>query len=180
MKEETGGLQRREFFRLSDVFPVTFKKCPPGWRMHVRSRCLFGLSIPSLDEAKWKDKLEMDIWRVLVDLDRKLNFILEKILVEKEGIDEHAARSVTLSEAGLGVILDTAFEVGDLLEIKMLLPSSPTVGILTYGEVKWVREQKDHSYETGVSFLGDDATVTDAVRRYILRRQRERNAWDEA
>jgi hypothetical protein len=104
-----------------------------------------------------------------------LNFILEKMIVERESIDERATRRVTLSESGVGAALEIPFEVGDIAEIRMLLPSSPPVGILTYGEVKWVKKVEDHRYDTGFFFLGDDLAVCNALRRYILMRQREKS-----
>jgi c-di-GMP-binding flagellar brake protein YcgR len=62
---------------------------------------------------------------------------------------------------------------GDKLEIKMLLPTGPPIGIITYGNVVRANEIGNDQYEVSLHFSDMDEEVREEIIRYAINRQRE-------
>ena len=66
----------------------------------------------------------------------------------------------------------TKYEVGDLIEVKLLLSRLPLIGLIVYGRVSRVSKIGQEEYEIGVVFLDIEDDVKEMLWRYILDRQR--------
>jgi c-di-GMP-binding flagellar brake protein YcgR len=64
-------------------------------------------------------------------------------------------------------------EVGDKLEIKMLLPTYPPIGILAFGRVVRSEKADNNEYELALHFDDMDEDIRDEIIQYTLKRQRE-------
>ncbi len=100
---------------------------------------------------------------------------MERLHLESEKFAAVEHRRVNLSESGMLFTIDERVEAGDIIEIKMILPEYPPVGILTYGKVVRVNNRGDNTYDIAVHFLDtdSDSKVKDGIVKYLLRRQRE-------
>lgn len=69
-----------------------------------------------------------------------------------------------ISENGLGFVLDSKYEAGDVIEIAIQFHDKRNgFAAAICGEVKWVRLVTDGMYETGVQFIN----ITDDLKKRI-------------
>lgn len=163
---------RREFFRIDDVFPVDCRKVKDaGAAKRPRLVAGFGTETGTLELPE--DAIHPKLWNMLVDINTKLGMILERLDLQKEGFAQIENRRVNLSATGLKVITPEKAEVGDSLEIKMLLPTYPPVGILAFGRVVRVDKADNDEYELALHFDEMDEDIRDEIIQYTLQRQRE-------
>jgi hypothetical protein len=164
--------ETREYFRVDDVFPVIARKVP-GTDTYRKSTifCGYGIEIPDMEVPD--DTIHPQLWKVLIDVNTKLGLILEMMRVEREGMKEAESKQVNISASGIRFIIQEKIAVDDVLEIRMLLPANPPVGILTHGKVVKMQETGNGEYDVGLSFVDIDEEVRDAIIQYTLKRQRE-------
>lgn len=163
---------KRGYFRVDDRFPVIHKKAQAG-ETHLESRIYAGHGLELADIETTDDTVNPRLWRMLVDINAKLGLILERLNIEGEGLAKAERIAVNISASGIRFAVDHAVEMGDLIEVKMLLPTNPAVGIVAYGKV--VRIERPEAAGTVVSlhFIGLTEEVRDVIIQYTLKRQRD-------
>lgn len=163
---------RREYFRVDDVFPVDCKKVKNA-DAAKRPKLVAGFSSETGTLELPEDAVHPRLWNMLVDINTKLGMILERLDLQKEGFAQIENRRVNLSATGLKVITPEKAEVGDNLEIKMLLPTYPPIGILAFGRVVRAVKADNDEYELALHFDDMDEDIRDEIIQYTLKRQRE-------
>ena len=163
---------RREYFRVHDVFPVIVRKISHDV-VPVRSQAFPALSNIEFDEDFTDESIHPKLWELLLHINCKLSLILEKLSIESDGLTEEKNMPVTLSEVSLDFRTSEKYELQDKVEIKMLLPSVPPARLLVYGEVVRVDEPIQGTYKVVTRFVATDQTVRSFLSKYILKRQRE-------
>jgi hypothetical protein len=163
---------KRGFFRVDDVFPVLYRivdeKNP--W---TESRVFSGFGQTPDEVETPDDTVSPRLWKMLVDINAKLGMILERLNLESEGLTRAESIPVNISASGLRFFLDHAVDIGKLVELKMLLPVHPPVGVLALGTVVRVEEPVNGRYETSLRFVDLVDEVRDVIIQYTLKRQRE-------
>jgi hypothetical protein len=164
--------EKREYFRVDDIFPLIIKKvCSTSACRTSRVFSGFSQDVPSMDLPD--ESIHPQLWKILVDITIKLSLVLERLLLESEGLIKAENKEVNVSAAGMRYTTEEKIEVGDVIEVKLLLPTYPTVGILTYGDVMRVLDLGNGEYEIGLRFTDMDDEVRDELIQYTLKRQRE-------
>ncbi|HYA86325.1 MAG TPA: PilZ domain-containing protein [Nitrospirota bacterium] len=163
---------KRGFFRVDDVFPVTYRI------VDVTERCTgsrifpgFGLEADELDVPD--ETVSPRVWKMLVDINAKLEMILERLNKESEGLSRAQSVPVNISASGIRFFIDQPVEIGSMLELKMLLPLYPPVGVLAHGVVVRIEASVGGRYETSLCFIDLVDEVRDIIIQYTLKRQRE-------
>jgi hypothetical protein len=164
--------ENRSYFRVDDFFPVISRKVGSEAQSGA-SKIFSGYGIEIQDEAFSDETVNPRLWKMLVAINSKLQMILERLQLESEGLINVKNKPVNLSASGIRFTMDEKVEVGDLLEIKMLLPKYPPTGILTYGNVVKVTDKEDGTHEVSLHFQNMDDEVRDEIIQYALKRQRE-------
>ncbi|MBI5849290.1 MAG: PilZ domain-containing protein [Nitrospirae bacterium] len=163
---------RREFFRIDDVFPVDCRKVTDaGAPKKPKLVAGFGSETGTLELPE--DAVHPKLWNMLVDINTKLGIILERLDLHREGFAQIENRRVNLSATGLKVITPEKAEVGDNVEIKMLLPTYPPIGILAFGRVVRAVKADNDEFELALHFDEMDEDIRDEIIQYTLKRQRE-------
>lgn len=165
--------ERREYFRIDDFIPVIFKK--------VDNNCLcrsprlisgYGyereINLDTQDES-----INPALWNLLISINRKLEFLIERLALESEGLTKIDYQNVNLSASGIRFISNEKFNKGDGVEVKMLLPTHPPTGIIAYGCVVRAEDREDGRYNVALKFSNMNDDVRDEVIRYTINRQRE-------
>jgi len=163
---------KRGYFRVDDRFPVIHKKMNAGEALpEARIYAGYGQELTDLETTE--DTVNPRLWRMLVDINAKLGLILEQLNIEGEGLVKAERIAVNISASGICFAVDHAVEMGGLIEVKMLLPTNPAVGIVAYGKV--VRIEKPEAARPLVSLHFIDLTeeVRDVIIQYTLKRQRD-------
>lgn len=164
----------RQYFRVDDAFPVDLRKIEDTIPVK-RSRVFLGYPAEREEtEVEAPDEtISPRLWKLLTDINTKLSLILEKLQFDEEGFINAEVRHVNVSASGIKFRIDEKVEVGDTVEIKMLLPTCPPTGIITYGSVVKSRDLGDGQYEVALHFTDIEDEVRDEIIQYTLKRQRE-------
>ncbi|MGD0884136.1 MAG: PilZ domain-containing protein [Thermodesulfovibrionales bacterium] len=164
--------EKRGYFRVDDVFPVRYQRVTenvPLKKSTVLSQDVIEMSDTDLPDGTVSPKL----WKMLDSMNAKLNMILERLNLESAGLTTAENKMVNVSATGIRMSLQDRSDIGDIYEIKMLLPTTPPVGIETYGRVVRARDIGNGEYEVGLQFIEMEDDVRDEIIRYTLKRQRE-------
>jgi hypothetical protein len=166
---------RRSYFRVDDVFPVI--AAPVKGSQSVPARILtFNALRVSIPEMPSLDNTDDSLSAALSVINNKLDFLITSLVVQREGLTTAVPLQVNLSASGIKLPLDEKVSPGDILELKMLLPSCPPVALVVCGKVirvKEIRENNDTRYETSLSFRNMTDDVKEEIIQYTLKRQRE-------
>ena len=167
--------KERDSFRVSDILSVKASKVSEDELPFMRPRVFTGFSIEESDTGSADATLQPQVWKMLIAINKKLDLIMERLHLDSEKFVAIENRQVNLSESGMHFAIDERVATGDIIEIKMILPAYPPVGILTFGKVVRVNSRGDNTYDIAVHFLetDTDSKVKDEIVKYLLRRQRE-------
>jgi len=163
---------KRDFFRVESMFPVIYRKVDPNapWE---ESRIFTGFGGDVSDMEPPDETISPRLWKMLVDMNAKLNLVLEQYHLDNEGLTKAKSIAVDISSSGMRFPSDNAFEVGDVLEIKMLLPTNPAVGILTHGKVVRCEKRDNSATDISLHFINLVEEVREVILQYTLKRQRD-------
>lgn len=170
MNDDIDG--KREFFRVDDVFPVLVKKIAAEERGR-RSRLVSLKGTPPPQPEVPDASFSPQAWKLLLDINAKLDFILEKTYLESEGLTQATGMPVTISASGVRLELSEIFSVGEIAEIKMSLPMYPPAVIVAIGEVVRVAALKNGRTDVAFRFINMEEDVRDVIIQYTFKRQRE-------
>ncbi len=162
----------REYFRVDDYIQIAAKKVE-DIGVCMRSRIFAGYRINVSDEPVPDETINPVLWKMLVDINSKLSFILERLNPDSKSLLNVESRLVNISAAGICFVMDERVDKGDLVEIKMLLPDISSVGIATYGRVLRVVDAGCGQYRVALSFKDIEDYIKDEIIQYTLRRQRD-------
>ncbi len=165
--------EKRNYFRVDDAIPVIAN---PAHRDKCKesSRVLSISEMQSLSAMDVQDSLgNQNLCNIIMEINAKLDFIINHFLLEKEGLLSAEKKMVNLSAAGIRFTVNHPVSAKDIMEIKLLLPTCPPVAVLAYGEVKRVKALKDGTYEVALQYLNMDSSVRDEIIQYTLNHQRE-------
>ncbi|MGC2061822.1 MAG: PilZ domain-containing protein [Thermodesulfovibrionales bacterium] len=165
--------EKREYFRVDDVFPVQCSRIAPDQvRRKAQIFAGYGTTLP--EEPDIPDRAENPaLWKMLTDINAKLSLILQHLQLEQEGCTKAEHKHVNLSASGIRFVMNEPVSLGDAVEMKLLLPTLPPVGVLTHGEIVRVRDLGNREFEVGVHFADMDDEVRDEIIQYALKRQRD-------
>ncbi|MBF0516206.1 MAG: PilZ domain-containing protein [Nitrospirae bacterium] len=171
------GTEQRDFFRVDDSLSIVVKKIN-GKSTARKSKIIseFGKEMSNLRSYSVDipdETVSPVLWKMLLDIDMKLGLVLDKLSLQKEGLVDAEEKDVNISASGIRLACRTQFVKGDLVEVKMLLPSSPPVGLVVYGHVVMTACLSNGDCEVSINFTNVEEDVRDEIIRYTLNRQRE-------
>lgn len=162
---------KRGYFRVDDVFPVLCRKATGSPLPESRLFTGFGGEFTEMETPD--ETVSPRLWKMLTDMNAKLNQVLERLNLEREGIAGARSVPVNISASGVRLALPDRPGLGDVMELKMLLPVYPPVGVFAHGAVVRVEEADQGMYRCSLHFLDLSDEVRDAIIQYTLKRQRD-------
>lgn len=163
---------KRGYFRVDDAFPLLYRKVE-GDARSKRARVLSGSGFETPSVELPDKTVSPRLWQMFADINTKLEIILERLNLEHEGIARADNVPVNISASGIRFTVDGKFSIGDELELKMLLPVYPPVGMIVYGNVIRTEELDNGACELAIQFSDLDDEIQDIIIQYTLKRQRE-------
>lgn len=178
---------RRQFFRIEDSIHLRYQQVPVealnGRLQRLEQEFESNFTVVSALAAITQrmagvlhriDSMRPDIASYLKSLDEKIEVLGRAFLLQDSDIADHPAHAVNLSATGMAFHAEEPVELGELLELRILLLPSFT-GILTYGEVVGCDEisAEDESlpYAVRVSFSHLRENDRDVLIRHVVKRQ---------
>jgi hypothetical protein len=169
-KEDDRFMKMREFSRVDAHIPFEVHLVPTDERHNIRSK-ISGETVLSEFQTltDLEDKLLSD-W--LKMLNAKLDSIINMLTFQRDGFSSLPFVKVNISGGGLNFSSPDKHNIGDVLEIKMMLPMLPPVALYIYGEVVKV-EKQINSFNTAVKFIAMDEEIRDEIVKFVFKKQRE-------
>ena len=178
---------RRQFFRIDDTVSLSYQKVPLAdlpvrlEQMEHAQESNFTVvsSVAAITQkmAGVLHKIEArssDIAAYLRSIDRKIELVARAFLAQNSDISEQPARAVNMSATGMAFDASETMEVGDMLELKILLMPSFT-GILIYAEVVGCDQlesaESDLPYLLRVNFTHMRESDQDILISHVIQRQ---------
>ncbi len=163
--------ERRRYFRVDDVMPIVARKINSNCL--YRSRVFLGSGFTFSQEPP-DASIHPKLWQMLYDINAKISMILERLeLMEDRELVNAPLVKVNLSAVGARFQISERVSKGDLLEIKMLLPTFPTTGLVLYGKVVRVECVGNGRYEVAVDFSDAEESIREIILKYTIDKQRQ-------
>ncbi|OIP33594.1 MAG: hypothetical protein AUK27_10150 [Deltaproteobacteria bacterium CG2_30_66_27] len=162
----------REYFRVDDVVPMIVRKVGEDESLTV-SRLIPFFDAGVLDAESPDLDVNPKLWQMLVNIQSMLGMVLERLDLETAGFQRSGKKRVNMSATGMRFQAGERYEVGEKLEIKMLLPARPPFGVIVYGSVIRVDDLGGGENEIALQFYDISDNLRDEIIRYSLTRLRE-------
>lgn len=173
--------EQRSYFRVDDVISVVAN---PANIDHDRGEKFINSFTSSkafslMDDSESTEQPYDDgtdnrkMYDMIAEIKTKLDFIINHFVLEKEGLLSEGKKSVNISASGIRFTVNTPAKEGDLMKIKLLLPTYPPVAVFAYGAVKRVKQLDNGTYEISLEYLNMNDSVRKEIIQYTLSYQRE-------
>lgn len=177
--------ERRRYFRIEDEIILFFSEISPdevpdsdryqespldNFALSARLDLLTAESRSQLRKVEREHPVVADFLKCL---EQKIDLIAQALLSSDEELKGQPTRRVSLSASGLAFEAERGFDLGAMLELKMVLPPS-LVGILTYGRVVYSRYHPagdNNGFQVAVDFAGLRESDRELLIRHVVKRQ---------
>jgi len=131
---------------------------------------------PGSEEAVYQGDTHVN--QGLWEINRKLDLLIHMFLADDfKALMNSTPKDVNISASGIRFIADRSHDMGDVIEIRLILPTVPLLFVRMLGEV--IRQKavtstpQTERYAVAVRFLKVDPETREDIIRYLFRRQRE-------
>lgn len=179
---------KRHYFRVSDAVNLSHR-CIDEAQIHhqpqtsanLLENCSLSSALELIGEESAiihskLDKIHSDFADYLKLLDIKIDLIAQAVMALSvpEEVSENQTRNANISASGIGFECNELLNVGQYLEIKMLLVHS-TVVVVTYAKVihciKNSNESGDYPYFVGVDYINLKEADRDLLSKHVAKKQ---------
>ncbi len=179
--------ERRHFFRINDSVNLSYRfvdeqqiKYPIQSSASLLDNCSLASALELIAEESTAvhnklEKIHSDFADYLKLLDIKIDLIAQAVLaLSSSEVSENETRNANVSVSGLGFECNEPLNVGQYLEIKMLLVHS-TVIIMTYAKVIHCSKNPDTSsnyqYFVGLDYVNMKESDRDLLSKHVAKKQ---------
>jgi hypothetical protein len=183
---KTSVEERRRFFRVDDEVNLFYQKIdekmilePSQLSGNILSNCSLSaaLDMVSQDSALLLNRLERnqpDVADYLKLINAKIDLLAQAIMLQSDQFKENDTRNSNLSASGIAFESEQRLEIGDYLEIKMLLVHCVAV-IVVYGRVVYCKDiQSDdaqYPYLVGVDYVNMKEQDRELLIKHVVKKQ---------
>ncbi len=169
-QDEEEYQKAREFSRVDAHVPFETRVVPAEEHGTIRARPSGGTAFAETRAMPELQDKVLSEW--IKALNSKLDAIVSMLSFQREGFGSMPYAHVNISGGGIGFFSKNSFKMGDILEIKIILPMMPPVALFIYGEVVKT-EQLKNNYLTATKFIAMDEDVRDEIVKFVFSKQRE-------
>jgi hypothetical protein len=183
----TGDANEREYFRIEDRLSIDFRYVSPAEFLRLESIIRYHPSCKSErprvtefqgDFVVSAEKEERELFAYLKALDKKLDMIIELLEAKKS---EEAYKSlhtrVNISGAGIRFLSDGPLNMGERVELRIALPTSPSSRLSTLCEVVRTEQSvtdEGTGWQIALKFIVINEYDRDVLINYIFTKEREK------
>ncbi|MBF0291562.1 MAG: PilZ domain-containing protein [Nitrospinae bacterium] len=160
----------RRFSRVDALLPFTARLATDVPEDEMLSRPLNNTMAPYFPEPPALDNEPLEAW--LSILNSKLDTIMRILTLKDAGFLSLPIGHVTISGSGLSYNSPERRNPGDIVEMKLLMPSVSGHAILIYGRVTGA-EEKETGFRVATEFVAMDENLRDQIIDFVFRRERE-------
>jgi hypothetical protein len=161
----------REYSRVDTYLSLQVNRVPPGETENLRSRTsqeFLGVSFPPLPDVE-----DQALAQCMQIFNAKLDAILKALSLQGQEMGAPQVSPVNISGSGLRFYSSERFVVGDVLEIRFLLPAQPDVLFYVYGHVVRSEPSSCDRHNVCVNFTVIDEDIRAKIVKFVFEKQRE-------
>lgn len=177
--------ERRRYFRIDDEIilflrEIAADQVPESETFQEHALDSFSLSskldLLSLESRANLRKIEREhpaVADFLKSLEQKIDLIARALLSSETDLASQPTKHVSLSASGLAFDTDAGLRVGNVLELKMILPPA-LVGIVAYGRVVYCKQNRGENlppFHIAVDFIGLRERDRELLIRHVVKKQ---------
>lgn len=170
LDEDKLFLSLREYARVSAYLPVRVRPVPEEERQSVRSRIVVESALtehPDLPQVE-----DEALSTCLQILNSKLDAIIRMIAFPSDSPKGLDFSKVNISAGGLGTSSNEEYAPDDPVEIKLMLPTAPSMIFYVYGRVIKC-DASNQKHELSIQFTEIDDDIREQIAKYVFHKQRE-------
>jgi hypothetical protein len=165
---------QRTYPRACTLLPFTVRRLKPN--ECTERNCRITTDIIVIDDSlppRLKDE-SLNLW--LNMLNAKLDCLIRHVAPKREDIVVMTCEPLNISGSGMSLIARELFNIGDLLEIRVVLQTYPSKILCLYGKVVRVEAipQKAGSYNVSIKFQGISDEVRNEILKFDFKKQRKK------
>lgn len=169
LEEDKQFLPLREYARVTGYLPVSIRAVPEEEREELSSRVVVESVSPEHPELP---ALEDEVLATCLQiLNSKLDSII-KMLAFHSASKEMDLAKVNISDGGLRIFSTVEYARDDFLEIRLILPTAPSMIFYIYGKVVSCETGSEHG-ELSIEFTDIDDDIREQIAKYVFHKQRE-------
>jgi len=156
---------RRQYQRVNTLLPFDVRRHDPAGSEDLQCRVVTGGIILNDSPPLPVEDERLNAW--LNMLNAKLDYLIQANRPQQKVRPPIAFEPVNISGNGMMMMTTDTYEVGNILEIKMILQTYPAKILHLYGEVLRIEDipKRPNASMIGIKFLG----MTEEVREEILK-----------
>ncbi len=170
MREDEQYSKMRGFSRVDAHIPFEVRLVPAEERGTIKARTL--ADMPLIDPRVLPELHDKVLGEWIKMLNSKLDAIINKLSSQREGFGALPLAHVNISGGGLGFFSKDRYNLGDIIEAKLILPMMPPAALFVYCEVVKV-DQTAKGCMIATKFADMDEEITDEIVKFVFKRQRE-------
>lgn len=169
-QEEAKYRALREYSRVDGYLPIQISLVPEDQQALARSRTSLEAALTENQEMpEHNDRVIAECLRVL---NSKLDTIIRMLAFQTKEYSSLRLELVNISAGGLTATTTDPIKCGDMVEMRLMLPTAPYVIFYIYGKV--VRsEPEGQRLRIWVYFTLIDEDIREQIAKYVFERQRE-------
>lgn len=170
-RDDTRFVQMREYSRIDASIPFDVRIVSEEERLNLRSRTSMesafteSQQLPEVGESALADCLKI--------INKKLDTILNLLTLQTRECCTLLPTCVNISAGGVRAPLQVEYCIGDVLEVRMVLPTMPYVVFYLYGVVVRSEKTEEAKYLTCIEFTSIDEEIRDKIAKFVFEKQRE-------
>ena len=165
---------QRNYPRANTLLPFTVRRLQPDESGELNCRVTTDIividdSLPS----PLKDE-RLNLW--LNMLNAKLDYLVRQASPKREDVVFMTFEPLNISGSGMSLMARESFNIGDILEIRMVLQTYPSKILYLYGEMVRIEAtpQKAESYTVSVKFRGMNDDVRNEILKFDFKKHRNK------
>jgi|SRR3990167_6019279 len=166
-------VNKRSRPRANTMLPFTVR-LNPGDSGNLMSRLLKGALVITDTPLPQVDDERLNMWLNMINA--KLDYLISHAFPRQENVEFMTFEPLSISAGGMNLITGETFNIGDVLEIKMVIQVYPSKIIYLYGEVVRIENVRGETekYIVAVKFLGMNEAVLKEITKFDFKKHRER------
>ncbi|PKN70054.1 MAG: hypothetical protein CVU54_08470 [Deltaproteobacteria bacterium HGW-Deltaproteobacteria-12] len=165
---------KREFRRVTTLMPFEVRRIDP--REYASYRCRVSRDTIVVDESTPPRVNDDALNHWLNMLNTKLDYLISLSSPKQYGSSFMAVEPLNISGSGMSIITKEAFNIDDILEIKVVIQIYPAKVLYLYGKI--IRfEQTPHLSNTrtlGIAFLNMNEEVRNEILKFDFKKHKEK------
>jgi hypothetical protein len=165
---------KRTYTRATTLLPFEVRRLRTDERYGLSCRISKGTIVIDDSQPPPLEDERLNLW--LNMLNTKIDYLINLASPKSEIVVYMTFEPLNISGSGMSLMTKEQFDMGDVLEIRIVLQTYPAKILYLYGEVVRIKAtpKKPDTYTLGIKFLGMNEEVRNEIIIFDFKKHRER------